>query len=635
MQQSWLTAEWLTARLKASPRTSRCLGGRVVRRLSLAPLPNRGGRTGALLLRAEVVYSESPRPAAAPGGGAEAYDPGRQPATPPPGSFVIKVAEHRGRGGWAQTQDLNEVAYYRAAVAAEAAAHNSVSEPEGRPRDDHRPLPLPCVYCAEVDEVSGEGGQLRTVVVMDDLSERYHSGEALCGALRAVPDGCSKAAILCCGLVARLARFHHGAGQGGCRAAVAAAAEAGGRSAVAEFLLSGCFKVGAGHDRHKAALSAGSAHVEALLRRRRATGSMLAVIWPPGQPAAACDRQAFAVALGQATPALGKSEVLATLRAVAKGRQSCRAWMAEQAARDPEAAAAPLHGDFHPGNIMFDKSQIETWLASGEQQTQPPWTARFGRPPVFVDFQHCGAGPPAAELLYFFVHAKTMWALPTSALPAVLAAYVTANSEAKAEAGSTAVGTCSPSSSCSQQQEQQEQEQQEQQQQQQQLAEQMLAILVEWVAAFLVDDTHDERRNVETARGSDHPRMRPPSGVTPQSYTIRLPKETVADGAAATAAPPPRPEPSSKSTTRSPTNTGGGGGGGVVQLLPAKVNFEFSTAAPGWLASAASGCLRWAWQQNAMLQLASDLLHDRKLLGADSQLGMQLWLESSAAHTEV
>ena len=172
-------------------------------------------------------------------------------------------------------------------------------------------------------------------------------------------------------------------------------------------------------------LTAASGHVEALLAQRAATGSMLHCHWPANAcpPPTAADQAVFKLALAHATPCLGRPEVLATLRAVAAGRGAARAgWPGWAGLR---AERTVVHGDFHPGNLLFAAEWIEPGLIGQPGDSGLGWADVAA---VVLDFQHCGVGPAAAELLYFFVHARTMWNLPTSALPMLLTSYVVAAS---------------------------------------------------------------------------------------------------------------------------------------------------------------------------------------------------------------
>eukprot|EP01052_Picozoa_sp_SAG31_P009625 SAG31_NODE_510_length_14725_cov_2.829482_5_plen_601_part_00 len=581
MAGALVTAEWLTRVLQASPA---CRGPpRTVESISVAPLPN-VGKTGAQLLRVAIQYAiAAPSEGEGEGEGSDAaHSRASVDGNGHPASVVVKLAERAGlqpHQAWLRTQDLHEVDFYKAVLCSHAAQAHGVQS--------SRELQLPAVYHAAIDTVDAHGEaqtcRQRMVLVLQDLSVVHNSGEELCGVLRTVPAGAQKAAALCRSLVRMLARFHCGDGLAAEAAAACMTAEP---SRPADFLLSTCFKIGPDHEAAKAVLA--QVHVDEILARRATTGCMLAVEWA-ATGVAAEDRAAFEVALAQATPGLRQPEVLSTLRAVA------RCWATYR--QDPEGAAARcwarmdvgkpagcrgvqrLHGDFHPGNLLFSTAMLESILlgelpyvtenAPAARAEDGPFSG--GGSPALIDFQHCGMGPVAAELLYFFFHARTMWALPSSALPALLADYV--STWAETERGR---GTESKSRNPSVVEAPLVAD----------LVEEMLAIAVEWTASFLVDDAWDHRIGAANTKR------------TMQRHTI----QPVIAAAISTAVV-------STGTGCGETERDSDDSREVVALETARIHFEMSDAASPGLGQAASGCLTWAWRQSAMLQMTSDLLH--------------------------
>jgi hypothetical protein len=327
---------------------------------------------------------------------------------------------------------------------------------------------------------------------------------------------------------------------------------------------------------------------------------MLAVRWPAPLPAQ--DHAAFAVALAQATPALAEPEVLATLRAVEARRPAAPS--ATALWRRLQGRQAVLHGDFHPGNLLYEAGPLFAALGvelqddddrgegqeAGEEVGEEALLAiALARPPVLappvlapsalgsarapgpeptpeeadggeagrmaactLDFQHWGRGAVAFELAYFVCHARALWALPAAAIPAVLGAYLGA-------AGGP--GTVL------------------------ELLEELLAVMVEWTASFLADDTFESRPG------------KPNPAPSPQAMAVKPAAPTgdeVEDGAQDGRLAPPLPH--------------------VLTTL---------WGAPRELLGGARHSLVWAWHQSAMLQLASDLLH-REWGARESALGRRL-----------
>jgi|EP01046_Picozoa_sp_COSAG06_P015961 hypothetical protein len=142
------------------------------------------------------------------------------------------------------------------------------------------------------------------------------------------------------------------------------------------YMVSTCFRVGAGHDAQKARMRLGrprsdcaattgaaSSLCDTLLLRQQRTGCMLKVAWtgPTDLHQAkdsATDRAKFVLALAQAAPnlcCLGGSKVTAMLRAVERhrgGGDTAATWSPAAAAvwaRMQSQHSALCHGDFHPG----------------------------------------------------------------------------------------------------------------------------------------------------------------------------------------------------------------------------------------------------------------------------------------------
>ena len=125
---------------------------------------------------------------------------------------------------------------------------------------------------------------------------------------------------------------------------------------------------------------------------------------------------------------------------------------------------ALCHGDFHPGNLMFPSGNA--WA-----DAQPGVDIADGL--RVIDFQHWGWAPVSFELLYFIVHVLPMWALERERIPWLLQVYVDELLAAIPDGNRPqAAATVTVEA----------------------LLEEMLAIIVEFYASFLVDDSYDCRQ---------------------------------------------------------------------------------------------------------------------------------------------
>ena len=199
-QGHWLTAKWLNRVLQASPacRHLTAADGQqcTVAAVELTKLLE--GKTGALLLKAELRYSTAVSSRRNADGVSDAEQGGQQRPTVLglPGSVVVKLAERRlddPRTEWLRSQDLNELAYYQS-----VAGRTGAGSGDGRGG-----LRLPLVYHAASKTTAGGGSTegsgdgceqvgrrwQQVVLVLEDFSQSHVSGAELCGAVQAAPSG--------------------------------------------------------------------------------------------------------------------------------------------------------------------------------------------------------------------------------------------------------------------------------------------------------------------------------------------------------------------------------------------------------------------------------------------------------------
>lgn len=566
-----LTPAFLTRALRTEPNADASLGpsGAVIG-LAIEPCGKRG-KTGSHLLRVVPEYAQLPAATVDRGDGGC--------ATPaPPSSLLVKVAARRldpggsSRNSWMAEQDAREVSFYR--------------------EHSHR-IRLPVQYYAHTQwpmdggDLAGKAQSCVSLIVMEDLGFTHHSGE---DAVAPLFYGCGPASAQEMSIVAlrEMARLHAGTWVG----VVGATDEFGQREA--DFMVSTCFRVGAGHDLRKAArlvrpsCNKHAALYEALLLRQLRTGSMLQVEWSdPHAVLSGTDRATFMLALAQAAPNLcssSRSTNVASMLRVVEERRGCgntaTTWSPAAAAvwsRMRTQHTALCHGDFHPGNLMFPQSSA--WSnPSGDCSTKDDaHLAQLAEALRVIDFQHWGLAPVPFELLYFILHCLSIWGIERDQIPWLVQTYVDALATSASGAGpDLPVASLSVEA----------------------LMEEMLAILVECYASFLADDCFDCREPLaDPLAGSRSPGL--------QTLTVRAVLNT--DAAAL-------PD-SGVETTGAGCVTEATASVGMV-----RVKWSFSSDAS---ARSCSEALTRAAQLDSLLDLGADLLYAS--WGAkDSELGMSI-----------
>lgn len=144
------------------------------------------------------------------------------------------------------------------------------------------------------------------------------------------------------------------------------------------------------------------------------------------------------------------------------------------------------------GNLMFPSGsawadpdprstgEAEDAAADGVENGGGEFRARLADGLRVIDFQHFGVAPVAFEVLYFILHCLPMWSLDRDQIPWLLQGYVDMLVSSSASSDGDSPGRHPVNTLTSVTVEA--------------LMEEMLAIVVEYYAAFLADDCYDSRQ---------------------------------------------------------------------------------------------------------------------------------------------